>query len=119
MKALFVESKDFTEWISEFLSDDDLLLLQQLLMEKPDIGRVIPGCGGLRKIRIPNPSRSKGKRGGIRIIYLHVPSVKRFYLLDVYDKDEQDDLSAQERKVLADLARALKKEAVGRRGQGT
>lgn len=46
-------------------------------------------------------------------------SVKRFYLLDVYDKDEQDDLSAQEKKVLADLARALKKEAVGRRGQGT
>jgi hypothetical protein len=46
-------------------------------------------------------------------------SVKRLYLLDVYDKDEQDDLSAQEKKVLADLARALKKEAVGRRGQGT
>lgn len=45
--------------------------------------------------------------------------MKRLYLLDVYDKDEQDDLSAQEKKVLADLARALKKEAVGRRGQGT
>ena len=71
----------------------------------------MPGCGGLRKIRAADPKRGKGKRGGARVIYLHVPAAKRFYLLDVYGKDEKADLSANEKKQLRQLAEQLKREA--------
>jgi hypothetical protein len=81
------------------------------LMDNPDRGDVMPGCGGLRKIRTADPRRGKGKRGGARVIYLYVPEAKWFFMLDAYDKDEQDDLTAAEKKVLSGLARELKQQA--------
>jgi hypothetical protein len=71
----------------------------------------MPGCGGLWKIRTNDPKRGKGKRGGARVIYLHVPLARQFYLLDVYSKNEKDDLSASEKKQLRQLAEQLKQEA--------
>ena len=80
-------------------------------MEDPEKGAVIPGCGGLRKVRTADPKRGKGKRGGARVIYLHIPEAKWFYLLDIYDKDEQEDLSAGQKRELSKLAAELKREA--------
>lgn len=117
MKATFVETTGFTEAVCELLDDRAYARLQWGLMEDPDAGKVMPGCGGLRKIRIADPKRGKGKRGGARIVYLHVPEAKRFYMLDVYGKDEKDDLSPAEKKVLRELAEQLKKEAIAARGQ--
>jgi hypothetical protein len=111
MKAAFIESSGFTVWVSDHLSDSEYEWLQQLLMDNPDAGDVMPGCGGLRKVRTPDPKRGKGKRGGARVIYLHVPVAKRFYMLDVYGKDEKDDLTPQEKKLLRELADELKQEA--------
>ncbi|HEV3145932.1 MAG TPA: type II toxin-antitoxin system RelE/ParE family toxin [Gemmataceae bacterium] len=70
------------------------------------------GCGGLRKLRVLDAKRAKGKRGGARLIYLHVPEAKRFYMLDLYSKDEKDDLSAKEKKQLRQLAEELKQLAL-------
>ena len=112
MKATFIEMSEFTEWISEHLSDKEYASVQQQLMDDPDAGVVMTGCGGMRKIRTSDPKRGKGKRGGARVIYLHVPEAKRFYLLDVYGKDEKDDLSAKEKKLLKKLAEKLKLEAI-------
>jgi hypothetical protein len=111
MKATFVETTGFTESIVDLLSDQAYGRLQQRLMEKPDSGDVVPGCGGLRKLRTADPTRRKGKRGGARVIYLYVAAVKRFYMLDLYDKDEKDDLSPGEKKQLRRLAEQLKREA--------
>jgi hypothetical protein len=72
----------------------------------------MPGCGGLRKLRIPDPKRRKGKRGGARVIYLHIPEVNQFVMLDIYGKDEKDDLTAAEKKVLRELAREYKRRVV-------
>jgi hypothetical protein len=94
------------------LPDHGYAKLQQRLIVNPDEGDVMPGCGGLRKVRTPDPKRGKGKRGGARVIYLHVPAANRFYLLDIYGKDEKDDLSAQEKNQLRQLAELLKKEAI-------
>ena len=55
-----------------------LSALQRELMNDPESGAVMPGCGGLRKIRIADPGRGKGKRGGARVIYLHVPEASVF-----------------------------------------
>lgn len=112
MKAVFVETSDFTEWVYEYLPDDSYAKLQQELMENPKAGRVMPGCGGLRKLRWADPGRGKGKRSGARVIYLYVPEVKWFFMADVYGKDEKDDLSADEKKVLKALAEELKKQAI-------
>ncbi len=111
MKAMFVETTGFTEAITDLLPDHVYARLQQLLMENPDSGLVMPGCGGLRKIRTADPRRGKGKRGGARVIHLHVPAANQFYLLDVYGKDEKDDLSAAAKKQLRQLAEQLKREA--------
>ncbi len=112
MKAVFIETAAFTKAMSGFLTDQDFAKWQRRLMGDPEEGDVIPGCGGLRKVRISDPSRGKGKRGGARVIYLHVPMAKRFYLLDIYGKDEKDDLSYDEKKQLRKLAERLKREAI-------
>jgi hypothetical protein len=111
MKATFVETTGFTEAIADLLPDHAYARLQHLLMQNPDAGSVMPGCGSLRKIRVTDPKRGKGKRGGARVIYLHVAAAGLFYMLDLYGKDEKDDLTPAEKKQLRLLAEQLKKEA--------
>ena len=114
MKATFVEVAGFSGDREDYLSDVEYARLQQLLMANPEEGDVMPACGGLRKVRIGDASRGKGKRGGARVIYLHVPEAKRFYMIDVYGKDEQDDLSPADKKRFRQLALAVKAEAVAK-----
>ena len=111
MRAIFVESREFTEWVAEFLPDDTYAALQQVLMDQPDKGNVMPGCGGLRKVRVADPKRGQGQRGGARVIYLYVAEAKWFFMLDIYGKDEKDDLSPAEKKSLAKLVDELKRQA--------
>ncbi len=112
MKKTFIESSGFTQRLHEFLDEDAYFAFQNQLMEQPEMGKVIPGCGGLRKVRIADPRRRKGKRGGARVIYLHVPEVDRILLLDIYGKDEKDDLSAAEKKVLRRLAEDFRRQTL-------
>lgn len=63
----FIKLPIFTRRIQGHLTDDDLRALQGLLFERPRVGAIIPGSGGLRKIRVPMTGR--GKRGGGRVIY--------------------------------------------------
>lgn len=111
MKAAFIESPEFTEWVSDYLPDENLSALQEELMKDPAKGAVMSGCGGLRKVRIGDVRRGQGKRGGARVIYLYVPEAKRFYLIDIYGKDEKDDLNADEKKAMARIAADIKQSA--------
>jgi mRNA-degrading endonuclease RelE of RelBE toxin-antitoxin system len=63
----FVESKLFTRLVGDYLTDDEYSQLQAALAEAPQRGAIIPGTGGVRKLRWAQPGR--GKRGGIRVIY--------------------------------------------------
>ena len=63
----FVETSIFTQRITKLLTDDEYYDLQAMLAEHPKAGDVIPGAGGLRKLRWRAAGRSK--RGGLRIIY--------------------------------------------------
>lgn len=116
MTRTFVESRAFTACLPGYLDDEAYRVLQNLLLATPDKGTVMPGCGGLRKLRFADPKRGKGKRGGVRVIYLHIPEAERIDLLAIYGKDEKDDLSAEEKKVLRALAQQAREEA--RRGSG-
>src|SRR3954451_5494995 len=111
MRKTFVETGEFTEWVKAYLTDDDLAAMQRELLADPEKGDVMPGCGGLRKLRIADPRRGKGKRGGIRVIYLHVPEANIIYLITVYGKDQKDDLSAKDKTLYRQLVQFLKKDA--------
>src|SRR5262249_46176291 len=112
MRKTFVETAEFTEWVKEYLSDDALSDLQRQLLNDPDTGSVMPGCGGLRKMRVADPRRRKGKRGGDRVIYLHVPEADGIFLMDIYSKGEQEDLSADQKKILKGLAQSYERAAI-------
>jgi mRNA-degrading endonuclease RelE of RelBE toxin-antitoxin system len=107
----------FTARWKRRLGDDSLRRLQEALLADPLRGKPIPGCGLLRKLRFGDPSRGKGKRGGVRVVYLHTAEASRVDLITVYGKDEKDDLTRTELDLLCRLARALRAEAV-RQGQG-
>jgi len=66
----------------------------------------------LRKLRYADEKRGKGKRGGLRVIYFWWQSGKQCWLFTVYNKDEMDDLTAAQRKILKEL---LKQELDARR----
>jgi mRNA-degrading endonuclease RelE of RelBE toxin-antitoxin system len=112
MRAVFIESSEFTAWVSEYLPDESYAALQRELLAAPEKGTPMPGCGGLRKIRTPDPRRGKGKRGGARVIYLHVPEANVILLMDIYGKGEQEDLSAGQKKILKALAEQYKRDAI-------
>jgi hypothetical protein len=88
----FVETPLFTRLVQEYLSDDEYALLQQALMADPQIGDVIPGSGGVRKMRWRVAGR--GKRGGIRIIYFLRLARGQIWLLTLYAKNVTDTISA-------------------------
>ena len=112
---VFIETSEFSKWVGKWLTDETYAQLQNKLQSHPNIGNVMPRCGGLRKVRVSDPRRGKGKRGGIRVIYLHVPEVEWIFMLDIYGKGEKDDLNAEEKKALAQLAKQLKDEAIANR----
>jgi mRNA-degrading endonuclease RelE of RelBE toxin-antitoxin system len=66
----------------------------------PEAGVVIPGCKGLRKLRWG--SKERGKRGGIRILYYWAVKYDQILLLDLFAKNENDDLTTKQYKVLMD-----------------
>lgn len=112
MKALFVELPAFERYRQDYLDDQEFRDFQNLLMENPEAGDVIEGTGGLRKIRFADAKRGKGKRGGLRVIYYWWSAGKQFWLFTIYNKDEKDDLSPAQKKVLKEL---IKQELEARR----
>lgn len=112
MKAVFVELPPFERYRADYFDDDAFLRLQRLLMSNPEAGDLIPGTGGLRKLRFADERRGKGKRGGLRVIYYWWDAGRQFWLFTVYDKDEMSDLTKAQRET---LKRMIKNELEGRR----
>jgi hypothetical protein len=112
MTAIFVELTAFERHRSNYLDDESFLSLQTALMANPEAGDVIEGTGGLRKLRHADLRRGKGKRGGLRVIYYWWDGKRQFWLFTLYDKNEMDDLSSNEKKMLKDM---LKRELGSRR----
>ncbi len=82
------------------MNEDDYRELQTSLAITPDLGDLMPGTGGFRKMRWVDARRGKGQRGGLRIIYYHFPSDHQIWLMTIYSKDEASDLTATEKKAM-------------------
>jgi mRNA-degrading endonuclease RelE of RelBE toxin-antitoxin system len=103
---VFIETTAFTHLLKAALLDRDYALLQQLLSDYPDAGKLIEGGGGIRKIRWAPSGR--GKRGGFRIIYYWRRAHDQIYLLYLFEKGIRADLTPSQRVQLAALAKSLK-----------
>lgn len=109
MTRTFKEVPLFTrKWLELGLTDDHLKALEEILLKDPKAGDVIQGTGGLRKIRIPLDNR--GKRGGARVIYVDIELKETIYFINVYAKNEQDDLTEDEKKAFKAVIKILKEE---------
>jgi hypothetical protein len=106
MKALFVELPAFAKYRADYLDDEGFRGLQQAMLKNQEAGDVIEGTGGLRKLRHGDPRRGKGKRGGLRVIYYWWDGGRQFWLFTLYDKDEMENLSADEKKLLKAMLKA-------------
>ena len=96
----FVESPLFSRIVADYFSDDELSAFQLTLAANPDLGRVIPGSGGLRKVRWGQPGR--GKRGGVRVIYYVKRADAVIWLLTIYAKNESEDISRETLRKIKD-----------------
>jgi mRNA-degrading endonuclease RelE of RelBE toxin-antitoxin system len=94
----FIETPTFTKHLLELLSDDEYRLLQATLVQNPVLGPIIQGSGGIRKVRWA--LKGHGKRGGVRVIYYWKDIDQRAYMLLIYSKSEQDDITPSQVKIL-------------------
>jgi mRNA-degrading endonuclease RelE of RelBE toxin-antitoxin system len=97
----FRESAAFTKRLPKYLAEDSYFALQDYLLENPDEGDVIVGGKGIRKLRWR--AEGRGKRGGLRVIYYFADRHGYIYLLMLYAKNEQEDLTAQQLKELHEI----------------
>ncbi len=92
------------------VSRDDLVALEQTIISDPQAGDLVPGTGGLRKVRLGQRALGRGKRGGVRVYYLDLPRRGVTHLLAIFGKREKTDLTPAERRQVAALVKELKKE---------
>ena len=101
----FIETPLFTRQILELLSDEDYAELQLGLAANPRRGTLIPGGGGLRKVRFRRPG--SGKRGGIRVIYYWITAEDQILMLLAYAKAVRDNLTPAQVGTLRSLVKDL------------
>jgi hypothetical protein len=112
MKLVFLETPLFTRLLGGYLTDESYRKLQRALMENPEMGDVMPGTGGFRKVRWEDGRRGKGKRGGLRVIYYYLSADHQIWFFTLYDKGEAVDLTVEEKKA---LKKAIQDELEARR----
>ncbi len=110
MRLAFVETDVFTRRIERLGLEQELRELQSILLENPNAGRLDPGTGGLRKVRMPVKARGKGKSGGARVHYLYMSRRSRIYLIFVYSKGEDETLTSDQKKQLSGIVKTIKAE---------
>ena len=101
----FIESAAFDRVRSVYLDDDEYADLQQFMMGQPEAGRLVPGSGGVRKLRWYR--KGMGKRGGLRLIYFVRYQPNEFWMLALYAKTKQEKVPGH---ILKQLKEAFKHE---------
>jgi mRNA-degrading endonuclease RelE of RelBE toxin-antitoxin system len=107
-----VEFPSFSSQVGRLINSSERDELITFLAKQPDAGQEIPGTGGVRKLRWQG--MGKGKRGGLRVIYYFYNETAPVFLLTVYGKGEQEDLTPEQKKQMIAFAKILKLECKNR-----
>ncbi len=99
----FIETTAFTKYVYEYLSEEEYLGLQIFLLRYPEAGKIVPGSGGVRKVRWSISGR--GKSGGVRVIYYFKRQDAEIWLLTIYSKSEKENIPAH---ILRQIAKEIK-----------
>lgn len=94
------------QWKAMNLTDDDLRRPEDLILENPELGDVMQGTGGLRKLRFSFSDR--GKSGSSRVCYINIVRKEKIFLITAYPKNVKDNLSKAERNNIKQLVEILK-----------
>jgi hypothetical protein len=100
MRTQFFETSSFTATVGDYLTDDEYRSLQTYMQSNPQAGDVMPRTGGFRKLRWVDERRGKGRRGGLRVVYYWLMNDGQFWMFAIYDKDELENLTADQEKAL-------------------
>jgi hypothetical protein len=89
--------------------------VQSRILESPERYPVVPGTGGLRKIRFAASREARGKSGAYRVGYVRFPEFGFILLVTVWGKNEKSDLSASDRNAIAAIVREIRRALEARR----
>ena len=104
MKRTFVQLPTFEKCLQERGGDDLLRTIEAEILNNFEAGDMIQ----VRKMRVGDPKRNKGKRGGLRVLYLDLPKVEKTLLLYLYGKDEAEDLTSDQKQQFTLMVRVIK-----------
>ena len=110
MRRIFFQTSGFSKKLDQRGGDELLQRIEEEILKNPAVGATIAGTGGVRKMRIEDKERGKGKRGGYRVLYLDLEDSEETFLITFYGKDESDDLSKEGKKLVAELVKKIKSE---------
>ncbi len=102
-----VEHPNYIKSAERLLTSEQMDDVANILAADPRAGDLIKGTGGFRKFRYAGVP-GKGKSGGVRIIHLFVVNDQEIHLVDIYGKNEKNNLTKAERNELSKLAAILK-----------
>jgi mRNA-degrading endonuclease RelE of RelBE toxin-antitoxin system len=108
---LFIDVASFTEdWADLKSGDDELRALEDDIARDPTRPPVVPGGGGARKIRRPDPTSRKGKSGGYRVLYAFLPVHGTVLLIAAWPKSEREDLEPADYKGIGKIIARIQKQ---------
>ena len=111
MRRTFIELPQFQDFIDKSTDKELLRKIQEEILANPTRGDIICGSGGVRKDRYLNPDLGKGKRSGLRYLFLDLSNIEKTYLIGIYSKGTKINISQDEKKSIKRLVQVLKKEA--------
>lgn len=109
MKMIIKTTTAYEKEISRLLSEQEQIKLENEIAEDPLYWPLIKGTGGLRKARFARDNL--GKRGGGRVCYLYLAVHDVIYMIKAYAKNEQEDLSEKEKKMIKKIVEIIKEKA--------
>jgi hypothetical protein len=114
MKRKINQTRYFSKSLNSLLKkrqilEEDFDDFKEELAKNPEMGDIVSGTSGVRKTRLKSASR--GKSGGSRICYYDINHRNEIYLLLIYAKNQQEDLTAEDKKDLKELVNALRKDS--------
>ncbi len=113
MERVFVWSITFIDKLNKHFSKNQAQLIEgkieKELRDDPEAGDLIEGTHGLRKLRVSDGS--KGKSGGLRVLYLDIKLIERIYIIAFFPKNVKENLTKSERNFLAQVVLNIKSEA--------